>query len=138
MTLISGFGSCRDQFAEEALYSPLDRVDDRPHRIDGESMQGMAAPSRHTVCRVEGAAVATAQVLWWRGGGRREFADGTGVSAFYRAGELVAIRVPTVAEEAVRDLCRARADMVVEETRARHRLGKFLLRHNRMWRGGDN
>jgi transposase len=56
----------------------------------------------------------------------------------YRAGELVAIRVPTVAEEAVRDLCRARADMVIDRTRARHRLGKFLLRHNRIWRGGDN
>src|SRR4249920_1261958 len=56
----------------------------------------------------------------------------------YRAGELVAIRVPTVAEEAVRDLCRARADMVIDQTRARHRLGKFLLRHGRVWRGGDN
>jgi transposase len=54
----------------------------------------------------------------------------------YRAGQLVAIRVPTVAEEAVRDLCRARADMVIDQTRARHRLGKFLLRHGRIWRGG--
>jgi transposase len=43
-----------------------------------------------------------------------------------------------VAEEAVRDLCRARADMVIDQTRARHRLGKFLLRHGRIWRGGDN
>jgi transposase len=55
-----------------------------------------------------------------------------------RAGELVAIRIPTVAEEAVRDLCRARADMVIDRTRARHRLGKFLLRHGRVWRGGEN
>jgi transposase len=43
-----------------------------------------------------------------------------------------------MAEEAVRDLCRARADMVIDRTRARHRLGKFLLRHGRVWRGGDN
>jgi hypothetical protein len=43
-----------------------------------------------------------------------------------------------VAEEAVRDLCRARAEMVIDQTRARHRLGKFLLRHGRVWRGGDN
>jgi transposase len=43
-----------------------------------------------------------------------------------------------VAEEAVRDLCRARADMVIDRTRARHRLGKFLLRHGRVWRDGDN
>jgi transposase len=53
-----------------------------------------------------------------------------------RAGELVAIRVPTVAEEAVRDLCRARADLLADRTRARHRLSKFLLRHGRVWRGG--
>ena len=38
----------------------------------------------------------------------------------------------------MRDLCRARADMVIDQTRARHRLGKFLLRHGRVWRGGDN
>src|SRR5579864_2283009 len=55
-----------------------------------------------------------------------------------RGGQLSAVRVPTPAEEAVRDLCRARADMVIDRTRARHRLGKFLLRHGRVWRGGDN
>ncbi len=60
------------------------------------------------------------------------------LARLYRAGELVAIRVPSVAEEAVRDLCRARADMVIDRTRARHRLGKFLLRHGRVWRDGDN
>ncbi|MDP9445242.1 MAG: IS110 family transposase [Actinomycetota bacterium] len=60
------------------------------------------------------------------------------LARLHRVGELVAIRVPTVAEEAVRDLCRARADMVIDQTRARHRLGKFLLRHGRVWRGGDN
>ncbi len=64
--------------------------------------------------------------------------DARRLARLYRAGELVAIRVPTVAEEAVRDLCRARADMVIDRTRARHRLGKFLLRHGRIWRGGDN
>jgi transposase len=55
----------------------------------------------------------------------------------HRAGELVAIRIPTVQEEAVRDLCRARADMVTDRTRARHRRSKFLLRHGRPWRGGN-
>ena len=60
------------------------------------------------------------------------------LARLHRAGELVAIRVPTVAEEAVRDLCRARADMVIDQTRARHRLGKFLLRHGRVWQGGEN
>jgi transposase len=47
----------------------------------------------------------------------------------------VAIRVPTVAEEAVRDLCRARADLLEDRTRARHRLSRFLLRHGQVWRG---
>jgi len=60
------------------------------------------------------------------------------LARLHRAGELVAVRVPTVAEEAVRDLCRARADMVIDRTRARHRLGKFRLRHGRVWRDGDN
>src|SRR5215207_5520112 len=56
------------------------------------------------------------------------------LARLHRAGELVAIRVPTEAQEAVRDLCRARADLVGDRTRARHRLSKFLLRHDRVWR----
>jgi transposase len=59
------------------------------------------------------------------------------LARLHRAGELVAIRIPTPAEEAVRDLCRARVDLVEDRTRARHRLGKFLLRHGRPWRGGN-
>ncbi len=47
------------------------------------------------------------------------------------------IRIPTPAEEAARDLCRTRSDMVQDLTRARNRLGKFLLRHGRVWRGGS-
>ena len=60
------------------------------------------------------------------------------LARLHRAGELVAIRVPTPLEEAVRDLCRTRADMVEDLTRARNRLSKFLLRHSRVWRGGSN
>ena len=45
------------------------------------------------------------------------------LARLHRAGELVAIRIPTPAEEAVRDLCRTRADMVEDLTRARNRLG---------------
>jgi transposase len=59
------------------------------------------------------------------------------LARLHRAGELTAIRVPTEAEEAVRDLCRARVDMVTDRIRTRHRLLKFLLRHDRIWRGGD-
>jgi transposase len=60
--------------------------------------------------------------------------DSARLARLYRAGELVAIRIPTPAEEAVRDLCRARADLVDDRTRTRHRLSKFLLRHDRIWR----
>jgi len=64
--------------------------------------------------------------------------DARRLALLFRAGQLSSVRAPTPAEEAVRDLCRARADMVIDRTRARHRLGKFLLRHGRVWRGGDN
>lgn len=64
--------------------------------------------------------------------------DARRLAELFRSGQLTAVRVPTPAEEAVRDLCRARADMVIDRTRARHRLDKFLLRHGRIWRGGSN
>lgn len=51
-----------------------------------------------------------------------------------RAGELVAIRVPSRQEEAVRDLCRARGDAVEDLARAKNRLSHFLLRHGRIYR----
>lgn len=59
------------------------------------------------------------------------------LARLHRAGELVAIRVPSPEEEAVRDLCRVRRAAVADRTRARHRLSKFLLRHGRPWRGGS-
>jgi transposase len=62
--------------------------------------------------------------------------DAARLARLLRAGELSAVRVPSPAEEAVRDLCRARTDMVIDVGRARQRLGKFLLRHGRVWRDG--
>jgi len=64
--------------------------------------------------------------------------DARRLALLLRGGQLSAVRVPDVVEEAVRDLCRARVDMVIDRTRARHRLGKFLLRHGRVWRDGEN
>lgn len=55
----------------------------------------------------------------------------------FRAGELVSIRVPSKEEEAVRDLCRARGDAVEDLSRAKNRLGHFLLRHGQIWREGS-
>lgn len=62
--------------------------------------------------------------------------DACRLARLHRAGQLVAIHVPTPEQEAVRDLCRARAALVTDQTRARHRLSKFLLRHDRVFRDG--
>ncbi len=61
--------------------------------------------------------------------------DARRLARLFRAGELVSIHVLTAAEEAVRDLCRARADLLDDRRRARLRLGAFLLRHNLIYRG---
>ena len=53
----------------------------------------------------------------------------TWAARLYRAGESTAIRVLTEAKEAVRDLCRAGADMVADRTRTRRagfRAGRAL------------
>jgi transposase len=47
-----------------------------------------------------------------------------------RAGDLTAVWVPDAAHEALRDLVRAREAAKKDELRARHRLRKFLLRHD--------
>src|SRR5450631_4529131 len=46
-----------------------------------------------------------------------------------RDGSLTAVRVPGVADEAMRDLVRAREDAVREQRNARHRLKALLLRN---------
>jgi transposase len=52
-----------------------------------------------------------------------------------RAGELSAVRVPDAADEAVRDLVRARDDAVRERRNARHRLKALLLRNGILYTG---
>lgn len=64
--------------------------------------------------------------------------DARRLAGLHRAGELTAVAVPSPAQEAVRDLCRTRGDMVEDLTRARNRLTKFLLRHSIIYRGGSN
>src|SRR5213596_2361361 len=54
-------------------------------------------------------------------------------------GGLHPVRVPSGEEEALRDLVRAREDVRGDLMRARHRLGKLLLRHDVRYDGaGDN
>ena len=57
--------------------------------------------------------------------------DAEKLARCYRANELTAVWVPDAAHEALRDLVRAREAAKKDQLRARHRLGKFLLRHGR-------
>ncbi len=63
--------------------------------------------------------------------------DAKRLAGLHRAGQLTPVAIPTPAQEAVRDLCRTRGDMVQDLTRARNRLSGFLLRHSVIWRGGS-
>jgi transposase len=57
--------------------------------------------------------------------------DAAKLARSYRSGDLTPIWVPDAAHEALRDLVRTREDAKQDQTRARHRLGKFLLRHGK-------
>lgn len=59
--------------------------------------------------------------------------DAERLARLLRIGELPAVRVPTEAEEAARDLVRAREDARGDLMRARHRLSKLLLRQGLVW-----
>lgn len=55
--------------------------------------------------------------------------DGVQLAECSRAGQLRAVWIPEPADEAIRDLARAREDAVNSRTQARHQLKGFLLRH---------
>jgi transposase len=59
--------------------------------------------------------------------------DAEKLARLFRAGELTSIRVPTEAEEALRDLMRCRDDAREDMLRHRHHVLKFLLRHGRVF-----
>jgi len=62
--------------------------------------------------------------------------DARKLAGLHRAGQLTAVAVPSPVQEAVRDLCRTRGQMVGDLTRARNRLTHFLLRHGLVYRDG--
>jgi transposase len=53
-----------------------------------------------------------------------------------RLDEVVSVRIPSLAEEAARDLVRAREAARQELMRSRHRVSKLLLRHGIVYSGG--
>lgn len=58
--------------------------------------------------------------------------DAERLARCYRSGDLTPVWIPGSDHEALRDLLRAREAAIKDQTRARHRLQKFLLRHGRL------
>lgn len=54
--------------------------------------------------------------------------DARKLAEYLQGGHLTEVHAPTPAQEAARDLCRAREDAQQDRMRCRHRLSKFLLR----------
>jgi transposase len=67
---------------------------------------------------------------------KRDASDAELLARALRAGELSPVRVPDPADEAARDLVRAREDARADLMRARHRLSKLLLRHGLVYEPG--
>jgi transposase len=61
--------------------------------------------------------------------------DAIRLARLLAAGELVLVTIPSVEREQLRDLVRCREDIRVDLMRARHRVGKFLLRREIYWEG---
>ena len=64
--------------------------------------------------------------------------DATDLARLYRAGELVAVRIPSEADERVRDVVRCRETFQREILKSRHYILKFLARRAFVFRDGTN
>jgi len=64
--------------------------------------------------------------------------DATDLARYYRAGELVVVRIPSEAEERVRDVVRCRETFQREILKSRHYILKFLARRGFVYREGTN
>ncbi|MGH7469643.1 MAG: transposase [Longimicrobiales bacterium] len=64
--------------------------------------------------------------------------DAVQLARLYRAGELTPVRIPSEAEERVRDLVRCRETFQREALKSRHYILKFLARRGFVYRDGTN
>jgi transposase len=64
--------------------------------------------------------------------------DATQLARLYRSGELTAVRIPSAAEERVRDVVRCRETFQREILKSRHYILKFLARRGFVFREGTN
>jgi transposase len=63
--------------------------------------------------------------------------DARKLARMFRAGDLVFVNVPDVADEVIRDVCRGRTDAAEVRGRARQQLGALLLRNGHRYGGGS-
>ena len=63
--------------------------------------------------------------------------DAVHLAKLLRLDQVTSVVIPSVEQEAARDLVRAREDCRGDLMRARHRLSKLLLRHGIVYYGGD-
>ena len=125
--------------AVRRLVRKLERATPGPIRACYEAGPcGYALQRRLTTTRVACAVIAPALIP--RKPGERiktDRRDARKLAELWRAGLLTEVRPPTPADEAVRDLCRARDDARADRQRGRHRMGKLLLRRGLHY-GGRN
>ena len=82
--------------------------------------------------------------VWWRRrrscsarrGSGHDARDARHLARLLHLGEVVAVAVPSVEQEAARDLVRAREDCRGDLMAVRHRLSKLLLRQGIVYYGG--
>lgn len=63
--------------------------------------------------------------------------DARKLAGLFRAGQLTFVHVPDVADEVIRDVCRARTDAVDVQTRSRQQLSALLLRNGYHYTGAS-
>src|SRR5437870_1594579 len=115
---------------------PLDKVvralraPDRQHHFVYEAGPCGFGIYRHLTKRGEDCVVVSPSMIPKRSGDRvkTDRRDSLTLARLHRAGGLRASSVPDDADEAMRDLVRAREDAVVVGTQAKYRLKAFLLR----------
>jgi transposase len=61
--------------------------------------------------------------------------DATNLCRLLRSNDMKSVYVPQIADEAIRDLCRAREDAVSDLKTTKHRIKSFLLRHEIRFNG---
>ena len=131
------------RFLAQQMQSPLGQsvvIENRPGAgsIIGTDIVAKSAPDGYTILIMSNTHTVNESLIPKKPGERvkTDRLDARKLGRSYRSGMITTIRIPSEAEEAVRDLVRAREDAKEDVLRRRHRLGKFLLRHGKRYRDG--